>query len=328
MRYDKKFLFFLKELIKSNKLSHDLESIVIKIINSGILIHNKIKFGNLNDNLLGNSGFINVQGENQQRLDIITNDILRDNLNKDPKIFAIASEEEENIVLCNEKRGKYLVLFDPLDGSSNVEVNISIGTIFSILPRKSNMSIDDNFLLEGNNQILAGYFLYGPQTNLVITFGEGVFLFTLNIDDLEFYLTKSDIKIPKDTKEFAINMSNYRHWEGKVQNYIEDLLSGTTGKRKKNFNMRWIASMVAEVHRILIRGGVFLYPRDSRDLYKNGKLRLLYELNPISFIIKQAGGESFNFEKDILDVTPEFLHQRNPVILGSKNEVDFFKQYY
>ena len=219
-------------------------------------------------------------------------------------------------------------MFDPLDGSSNIDVNISIGTIFSILPRKFDISIDDNFLLEGNEQIVAGYILYGPATTLVITFGDGVFLFTLNPNDLEFYLIESSIKIPNDTKEFAINISNYRHWEKRVQNYIEDLLAGSTSQRKKNFNMRWVASMVAEVHRILIRGGVFLYPRDSRELYKNGKLRLLYELNPISFIIQQAGGESFNFEENILDIKPEFLHQRNSVILGSKNEVEFFKKYY
>lgn len=324
---DKKFLLFLHDTIKNHNLNSDLESIIITIVNTCIDISNKIRLGAL-ANILGKAESINVQGECQQKLDIITNDMLKANLNKNKYVSAIASEEEEEIIICNEKEDKYLILFDPLDGSSNIDVNVSIGTIFSILSRDKNVSIEDNFLLAGNKQIVAGYVLYGPCTSLVITFGMGVFLFTLNPHDLNFYLTKSDITIPKDTNEFAINISNYRHWEKKVQNYVKDLLLGSTGKRKKNFNMRWVASLVAEIHRILIRGGVFLYPRDSRESYENGKLRLLYELNPMSFIITAAGGSSFSLEQDVLDTIPCSVHQRCPVILGSKNEVEFFKHYF
>ena len=227
-------------------------------------------------------------------------------------------------------QGEYLLLFDPLDGSSNIDVNVSIGTIFSVLKKNSNTPTvsKEDFLQCGNEQVAAGYCVYGPQTTLVLTVGDGVAMFTLDREQGSFVLTQDHVQIPADTKEFAINMSNMRHWDAPVKRYIDECLLGKEGPRAKDFNMRWIASMVADVHRILTRGGVFMYPWDKREPNKPGKLRLMYEANPMSWIVEQAGGASTNGKTRIMDIQPKELHERVSVILGSKNEVERVTKYH
>jgi fructose-1,6-bisphosphatase I len=240
----------------------------------------------------------------------------------------MASEEMETIYPANDA-GKFLLLFDPLDGSSNIDVNVSIGTIFSILKKQhQGPASEKDFLQSGTAQVAAGYVVYGPQTTLVYTTGQGVHMFTLDHETGEFLLIKENIQISVDTKEFAINMSNMRHWDQPVKRYVDECLAGTEGAREKDFNMRWIASMVADVHRILCRGGLFMYPWDKRDPKKPGKLRLLYEANPMSFLVEQAGGASINGQERIMSLPAEQLHQRVSVILGSKNEVDLIQKYH
>jgi fructose-1,6-bisphosphatase I len=227
-------------------------------------------------------------------------------------------------------QGEYLLLFDPLDGSSNIDVNVSIGTIFSVLkkPEGNSAVCEADFLQKGHAQVAAGYCVYGPQTTLVLTVGDGVAMFTLDREQGSFVLTQEHVQIPADTKEFAINMSNMRHWDEPVKRYIDECLSGQTGPRGKDFNMRWVASMVADVHRILTRGGVFMYPWDKREPDKPGKLRLLYEANPMSWLVEQAGGAATNGQQRILDIQPQQLHQRVSVFLGSKNEVDRVSSFH
>ena len=282
--------------------------------------------------VLGSAGSENVQGETQKKLDIITNEVFIKSTEWGGHLAAMASEEMDDVYPIPAKypKGKYLLVFDPLDGSSNIDVNISVGTIFSILraPKGvANPSATD-FLQPGTTQVCAGYALYGPATMLVITTGHGVNGFTLDSDIGEFMLTHPNMIIPADTVEFAINSSNERFWEKPVQRYVEECVAGKTGPRGINFNMRWVASMVAEVHRILTRGGVFLYPKDTKDPTKGGKLRLLYEANPMSFIVEQAGGISSSGYERIMDIKPSDLHQRVPVILGSKNEVARLVRYH
>jgi fructose-1,6-bisphosphatase I len=244
----------------------------------------------------------------------------------------MASEEMDSIYLVPNRypQGEYLLLFDPLDGSSNIDVNVSIGTIFSVLKKTEGSQgvTEQDFLQPGKNQVAAGYCVYGPQTTLVLTVGDGVAMFTLDREQGSFVLTQENVQVPADTKEFAINMSNMRHWDEPVRRYIDECLQGKEGPRGKDFNMRWIASMVADVHRILTRGGVFMYPWDKREPHKPGKLRLLYEANPMSWLIEQAGGASTNGKERILDLQPGQLHERVSVILGSKNEVDRLTRYH
>ena len=227
-------------------------------------------------------------------------------------------------------QGEYLLLFDPLDGSSNIDVNVSIGTIFSVLKKTTPASdvTTQDFLQAGRQQVAAGYCVYGPQTTLVLTVGDGVCMFTLDKEEGAFILTQEGVQIPSETQEFAINMSNMRHWDAPTRRYIDECLQGADGVRGKNFNMRWIASMVADVHRILTRGGVFMYPWDKREPNKPGKLRLMYEANPMSWLIEQAGGASTNGHQRIMDIAPAQLHQRVSVVLGSKNEVERLSRYY
>jgi len=284
--------------------------------------------------VLGAAGSENVQGEEQKKMDIITNEVMIEALESNGHVAAMASEEMEDVYNLPEGkiRGHYLVTFDPLDGSSNMDVNVSVGTIFSILrarEQKETYSAED-FLQPGTEQVAAGYCLYGPSTIMVLTTGDGVNMFTLDKDFGEFIMTKSDVKIPEDTQEFAINMSNMRFWEPPMKRYIEECLAGKTGPRGKDFNMRWVASMVAEVHRILTRGGIFTYPIDEKIKAKGqeGKLRLMYEANPMSFIVEQAGGMSITGRERIMEIQPKELHQRVPVVLGSKNEVEVVLKYH
>jgi fructose-1,6-bisphosphatase I len=227
-------------------------------------------------------------------------------------------------------QGEYLLLFDPLDGSSNIDVNVSIGTIFSVLKKHNGHDGvgEADFLQSGSAQVAAGYCVYGPQTTLVLTVGAGVVMFTLDRELGGWFLIEENVQIPADTKEFAINMSNMRHWAPPVTRYIDECLAGTTGPRGKDFNMRWIASMVADVHRILCRGGIFMYPWDARDPNKPGKLRLMYEANPMAFLVEQAGGAATNGLQRIMEVQPSKLHERVSVILGSKNEVERVTAYH
>ena len=282
--------------------------------------------------VLGSAESENVQGEVQKKLDIIANEVLIEANEWGGHLAAMASEEMDSIYLVPNRypQGEYLLMFDPLDGSSNIDVNVSIGTIFSVLkkPEDSQGVTEQDFLQQGKNQVAAGYCVYGPQTTLVLTVGDGVAMFTLDREQGSFVLTQENVQVPADTKEFAINMSNMRHWDEPVRRYIDECLQGKEGPRGKDFNMRWIASMVADVHRILTRGGVFMYPWDKREPHKAGKLRLMYEANPMSWLIEQAGGASTNGKTRILDLQPGQLHERVSVMLGSKNEVERVTSYH
>jgi fructose-1,6-bisphosphatase I len=282
--------------------------------------------------VLGVAGTENVQGEVQKKLDVISNEVLIDANEWGGHLAAMASEEMDTIHVVPNRypQGEYLLLFDPLDGSSNIDVNVSIGTIFSVLRKVGHHHGvgEEDFLQAGRNQAAAGYCVYGPQTMLVLTVGDGVAMFTLDREMGSWVLTAENVQIPADTKEFAINMSNQRHWAPPVTRYIDECLAGQDGPRGKDFNMRWVASMVADVHRILTRGGVFLYPWDKREPEKPGKLRLLYEANPMSFLIEQAGGAASNGRQRILELTPTKLHERVAVVLGSRNEVERVAAYH
>ena len=282
--------------------------------------------------VLGSADSENVQGEVQKKLDIIANEVLLEANEWGGHLAAMASEEMDSIYLVPNRypQGEYLLMFDPLDGSSNIDVNVSIGTIFSVLKKTDGGQgvTEQDFLQPGKQQVAAGYCVYGPQTTLVLTVGDGVAMFTLDREQGSFVLTQENVQVPPDTKEFAINMSNMRHWDEPVRRYIDECLEGKDGPRGKDFNMRWIASMVADVHRILTRGGVFMYPWDKREPHKPGKLRLLYEANPMSWLIEQAGGAATNGKERILDLQPSQLHERVSVVLGSKNEVDRVTRYH
>jgi fructose-1,6-bisphosphatase len=319
----------LTQFLQQHATEHAVPSSLNDSIQSIILackqISKNVRLGALSG-VLGEAGTGNIQGEAQKKLDVIANQILIDTLKQNPHIAGLASEEEDEFVAANEN-GEYLVLFDPLDGSSNIDVNISIGTIFSILQKPVGSLKTDSFLQKGKEQVAAGYVLYGPQTILVLTLKHGVASFTLN-EDNEFIQIQNNLTIPKQTAEFAINMSNERHWKAPIRQYIAELLAGCEGVRGKNYNMRWVASMVAEVHRILTRGGVFLYPKDNRDPNKAGKLRLMYEANPMSLLIAQAGGDANNARESILDIQPNDLHQRVAVVLGSADEVAYVRRLH
>jgi len=283
-------------------------------------------------NILGSAGTENVQGEIQKKLDVVSNEILLEDNEWGGYLASLASEEmdDPHSIPQHFPKGEYLLVFDPLDGSSNIDVNISVGTIFSVLRAPEGVEDPDEsaFLQPGVKQVAAGYAIYGSSTMLVLTFGQGVYAFTLDRVEGSFKLTGSNLRIPEETSEFAINMSNMRHWQAPMKQYIEELLAGKTGPRGRDFNMRWVASMVADVHRILTRGGIFIYPRDMKDPSKPGKLRLMYEANPMSFIVEQAGGAATTGLERILDVQPQGLHQRVPVFLGSKNEVERVTAYH
>ena len=282
--------------------------------------------------VLGSAGTENVQGEVQKKLDVLSNEILLEANEWGGHLAALASEEmdDPHPIPHRYPKGEYLLVFDPLDGSSNIDVNISVGTIFSVLRCPNGVKEPDEkaFLQPGTSQVAAGYAIYGSSTMFVLTLGNGVHAFTLDRELGSFVLTGSDLTIPADTREFAINMSNMRHWQAPMRRYIEELLAGKTGPRGADFNMRWVASMVADVHRILTRGGIFIYPRDLKDAGKPGKLRLMYEANPMALIVEQAGGAATTGLTRILDVQPESLHQRVPVFLGSKNEVERVTRYH
>ena len=281
--------------------------------------------------VLGSADSENIQGEVQKKLDIITHDIMVKALEWGGHVAGMASEETDDPIKIpgHYPRGQYLVLFDPLDGSSNIDNNMTVGTIFSILRCIDGLEPTlEDFLRPGHEQVCAGFVLYGPSTQLILTTGNGVNGFTLDQEIGEFLLTHRNIRIPEDSREFAINMSNQRFWEPPIKRYIDECVAGDSGVRGENFNMRWIASLVAEVYRILTRGGIFLYPQDTRYPSVPGRLRLMYEANPIGFIVEQAGGVCSTGRERILDIQAEKLHQRVPLVLGSKNEVERVIRYY
>ena len=323
--------FIIEEQRQIPSATGDFTGLISDIVSACKQIAHDVNKGAL-IGVLGSAGSENVQGETQKKLDIITNEVFIKANEWGGHLAAMASEEMDDIYEIPKQypRGKYLITFDPLDGSSNIDVNISVGTIFSILrcPEGVTNPTADDFMQPGTEQVCAGYALYGPNTMIVITTGNGVNGFTLDRDVGDFFLTHPNMQIPADTAEFAINMSNQRFWEEPVQRYVEECVKGKDGGREKNFNMRWVASMVAEVHRILTRGGIFMYPFDTKDPAKAGKLRLMYEANPMSFIVEQAGGMSSTGRERILEVKPTGLHQRVPVILGSKNEVERVVGYH
>ena len=325
--------YLIEEQRVNGTIPSDLRLLIEVVARACKHISNAVSKGALGE-VLGEAGTGNVQGEAQKKLDVIANDVLLEANEWGGHLAGMASEEMDTFVAVPSRypKGEYLLMFDPLDGSSNIDINVSIGTIFSVLKAPDEASsrelIEADFLQPGSQQVAAGYAIYGPQTQLILTVGNGVYGFTLDRELGSWVLTQERMTIPADTQEFAINMSNQRHWAPPVQRYMDECLAGKDGIRGKNFNMRWIAAMVADVHRILNRGGIFMYPWDSRDPSKAGKLRLMYEANPMSWLVEQAGGAASNGEQRMLDVHPTGLHQRVAVFLGSKNEVERVVSYH
>jgi fructose-1,6-bisphosphatase I / sedoheptulose-1,7-bisphosphatase len=323
--------FLIEEQRRNNPAGAGFTALVNDVRLACKRISTLIGKGALND-LLGAAGSENVQGEPQQKLDVLANDIFVRTNEWGGQLAGLVSEEmEEPYPIPSEfPRGRYLLLFDPLDGSSNIDVNVAVGSIFSVLRCPDGVSEpgEADFLQPGCEQVCAGYAIYGPSTMLVLSTGHGVNGFTLDREIGEFLLTHPNLRIETGTAEFAINASNSRHWEPAVRRYVNECLAGKSGPRGRDFNMRWVASLVAETHRILMRGGVFLYPRDRKDPSKAGRLRLLYEANPIGFIIEQAGGRASTGLAPVLDVAPEQLHQRIGFIFGAREEVERIERYY
>ena len=280
----------------------------------------------------GSNATRNVQGETQQKLDVVANDIMLRSCEWGGQLAGMVSEElvEPYTIPQDYSRGRYLLAFDPLDGSSNIDVNVSVGSVFSILraPRGVEPATAEDFLQPGSQQVCAGYALYGPASMLVLTLGRGVYGFSLDPEIGAYILTHPNMTVPEDSQEFAINASNERFWERPVQRYVAECVRGKAGVRNVDFNMRWIASLVAEIHRILMRGGLFMYPRDNKDPNMPGRLRLLYEANPMAMIMEQAGGRASTGRGRVLDIIPTSIHQRVPLILGSKNEVERIERYH
>ena len=305
-----------------------LNDVITTVTNVGKTISQLLRKGALAD-ILGEAGNQNVQGEEQKKLDVLANDLLLEALANNAHCAGVASEELDDATPANAD-GSLLVLFDPLDGSSNIDINMAVGTIFSILPyqRQGQISANSDFLQAGNQQLAAGYLLYGTSTVLALTIADNVVMFSLDPDSNDYVLIEEDVQIDADTSEYAINASNYRYWQAPMQQYINELIAGKTGVRGRDFNTRWVAAMVGDVHRILCRGGLFTYPFDTKDANKAGKLRLMYEANPMSLLIERAGGAATDAVQRILDIEPTDIHQRVPVVLGSKNEVDYVKNLH
>jgi fructose-1,6-bisphosphatase I len=321
--------YLIEQQRDKQSIPSDLRLLIEVVARACKAISNTVAKGALAD-VLGGAGSENVQGEAQKKLDVISNEILLEANEWGGHLAAMTSEEMEMPFQIPHRypKGEYLLLFDPLDGSSNIDVNVSIGTIFSVLRCPDGVTEPDDiaFLQPGVKQVAAGFAVYGPSTQLVLTFGDGVAVFTLDREQGSFVLTQENLRIPEETAEFAINMSNARHWEAPVKRYIDELMAGKTGERGKDFNMRWIASMVADLFRILTRGGVFMYPVDSKR--PAGRLRLMYEANPMAFIVEQAGGAATNGRKRIMEIQPEELHQRVGLVIGSKAEVERVTRYH
>jgi fructose-1,6-bisphosphatase I/sedoheptulose-1,7-bisphosphatase len=332
--------FLIEQRRRYPEASGDFNALLLDVSRACKAIAKTVAYGALAD-MLGKQpsgrrgGQVNVQGEVQQHLDVLSNEVFISMNEPGGCVAGMVSEEMEAPypIRTPQARGKYLLVFDPLDGSSNIDVNVSVGSIFSVLrapaqAREGGELSEADFLQPGTEQVAAGYAIYGPSTMLVLTVGNGVNGFTLDPVMGEFMLTHPDLRVPEDTQEFAINASNARFWEAPVKRYVDECLAGRTGARGKDFNMRWIASMVAEAHRILMRGGVFMYPRDTKDPSKPGRLRLLYEANPVGLLMEQAGGRASTGREPVLTVRPSSLHQRIGLVFGSKNEVERIERYH
>ncbi|MDQ3150582.1 MAG: class 1 fructose-bisphosphatase [Actinomycetota bacterium] len=323
--------FLIEERRRHPGASGELNALVLDVALACKAIARQVAYGALGG-VLGAAGETNVQGEAQQKLDVLANDLFLRVNEYGGLVAGMASEElaEPYVIPAQYPRGKYLLAFDPLDGSSNIDVNVAVGSIFSVLrtPTSGADASAGDFLQPGSEQVCAGYAIYGPSTMFVLTVGTGVHGFTLDPQLGEFILTHPAMKLPETATEFAINASNRRFWEPAVKRYVDECLAGSSGPRAKDFNMRWVASLVAETHRILTRGGVFLYPRDTKDPAKPGRLRLLYEANPVAFLIEQAGGLASTGHERVLDVAPDDLHQRIAFIFGVGEEVERIEEYH
>ncbi len=321
---------FLIEHLRETQESNDLAALLVDVAAAIKAISAMAAKGALGG-YLGEVDSHNVQGEVQKKLDVITNETILRHCEWGGLVAGMASEEmdEPFEIPAEYARGRYLLVFDPLDGSSNVDLNVSVGTIFSVLRHDGDeRPAFGDYLKRGREQVAAGYAIYGPSTLLVITVGRGTHGFTLDREIGNFILTHPNLRVPEETSEFAINASNQRFWEPPMQRYVDECKAGRTGPRARDFNMRWIASMVAEVHRILIRGGVFMYPRDTKDPKKAGRLRLMYEANPMAMLVEQAGGLASTGRERLLEHSPQTLHERIAVILGSRREVELIEQYH
>ncbi|MGE6442248.1 class 1 fructose-bisphosphatase [Psychrobacter sp. NPDC078409] len=318
----------LADYLNQHATSPALNDVITTVTNVGKTISQLLRKGALAD-ILGEAGNQNVQGEDQKKLDVLANDLLLDALAKNTHCAGVASEELDDATPANDD-GSLLVLFDPLDGSSNIDINMAVGTIFSVLPydRQGQTSENSDYLQAGNKQLAAGYLLYGTSTVLALTIADKVVMFSLDPETSDYVLIEDNVQIDADTSEYAINSSNYRYWRAPMQQYIDELIAGETGVRGRDFNTRWVAAMVGDVHRILCRGGLFTYPFDTKYAHKAGKLRLMYEANPMSLLIERAGGGATDAVNRILDIEPTDIHQRVPVVLGSKNEVSYVKDLH
>lgn len=318
----------LAQYLNTHATTPALNDVITTVTEVGKTISQLLRKGALAD-ILGEAGNQNVQGEDQKKLDVLANDLLLNALAQNSHCAGVASEELDDATPANPD-GSLLVLFDPLDGSSNIDINMAVGTIFSILPyqRQGQVSENSDFLQAGNQQLAAGYLLYGTSTVLALTITDHVVMFSLDPDTNDYVLIEENVTIDADTSEYAINASNYRYWRAPMQQYIDELIAGKTGVRGRDFNTRWVAAMVGDVHRILCRGGLFTYPFDTKYANKAGKLRLMYEANPMSLLIERAGGGATDAVNRILDIAPTDIHQRVPVVLGSKNEVDYVKELH
>jgi len=318
----------LADYLNQHATSPALNDVITTVTDVGKTISQLLRKGALAD-ILGEAGNQNVQGEDQKKLDVLANDLLLDALAKNTHCAGVASEELDDATPANDD-GSLLVLFDPLDGSSNIDINMAVGTIFSVLPyeRQGQTSENSDYLQAGNKQLAAGYLLYGTSTVLALTIADKVVMFSLDPETEDYVLIEDNVQIDADTSEYAINSSNYRYWRAPMQQYIDELIAGETGVRGRDFNTRWVAAMVGDVHRILCRGGLFTYPFDTKYAHKAGKLRLMYEANPMSLLIERAGGGATDAVNRILDIEPTDIHQRVPVVLGSKNEVNYVKDLH
>lgn len=318
----------LTQYLNNHSTNTAVNETITTITEVGKTIAQLLRRGALAD-ILGEAGNQNVQGEEQKKLDVLANDLLLDALANHAHCAGVASEELDNSTPAHAD-GSLLVLFDPLDGSSNIDINMAVGTIFSILPyqRQGQISVDKDFLQAGNQQLAAGYLLYGTSTMLALTIADDVAMFSLDPDSGDYVLIEEKVQIDADTSEYSINSSNYRYWRAPMQQYIDELIDGVAGVRGRDFNTRWVAAMVGDVHRILCRGGLFTYPFDTKYAHKAGKLRLMYEANPMSLLIERAGGAATDAVNRILDIEPTDIHQRVPVVLGSKNEVAYIKNLH
>ncbi|MFK3917822.1 class 1 fructose-bisphosphatase [Psychrobacter sp. NPDC078501] len=318
----------LADYLNQHATSPALNDVITTVTDVGKTISQLLRKGALAD-ILGEAGNQNVQGEDQKKLDVLANDLLLDALAKNTHCAGVASEELDDATPANDD-GSLLVLFDPLDGSSNIDINMAVGTIFSVLPyeRQGQTSENSDYLQAGNKQLAAGYLLYGTSTVLALTIADKVVMFSLDPETSDYVLIEDNVQIDVDTSEYAINSSNYRYWRAPMQQYIDELIAGETGVRGRDFNTRWVAAMVGDVHRILCRGGLFTYPFDTKYAHKAGKLRLMYEANPMSLLIERAGGGATDAVNRILDIKPTEIHQRVPVVLGSKNEVNYVRDLH